>query len=319
MNAEIFAEWLRRQGHRVHRTPSSYWFDQGPRVYQAFPYHWIFFPQPGELDGFLKAQGAVGLRYSTPLEADEGAASYHAVYEGGQYGFENLGKWARKNVRRGLKSCRVEPVTFDCLAAEGFELQLDTLDRQGRRLGLEQKAWQTRCLAAGELPGFEAWGAWVDGTEGAARLAASVITFQMDDCAYMLYQQCRREYLAEHVNNALGFVVTQTLTARQQVRSILYGLHSLDAPASVDEFKFRMGYRAKAVRQRVVFHPLLRPLFTPLTHAALRDLRGLRPASATLAKTEGLVRFYLQGRLPLTRQVQPDALKSAFEEAPENS
>ena len=37
MNSETFAEWLRRQGHRVYRTASSYWYEAGPRVLQAFP------------------------------------------------------------------------------------------------------------------------------------------------------------------------------------------------------------------------------------------------------------------------------------------
>jgi len=40
MNIEIFAEWLRHQGHQIHKTQHSYWYDQGPCVYQAFPYHW---------------------------------------------------------------------------------------------------------------------------------------------------------------------------------------------------------------------------------------------------------------------------------------
>lgn len=315
MNPDIFAEWLRRQGHRVLRTESSYWYDQAPRVYQAFPYHWTFTPQPQELERFLLQHGAIGLRYSTPVEAAEGALSYHAVYEGGEYTLEGLGKWARKNVRRGLRSCRVELISFERLAEEGFELQLDTLARQGRQLQLAREEWQRRCLAAGELPGFEAWGALVDGGPSGARLAASVITFQMGDCAYMLYQQCRREYLGEHVNNALGFVVTQALVARPQVRSILYGLHSLDAPPSVDEFKFRMGYTAKPVRQRVVFHPWLRPLFNPLSHAALLGLRRLRPGSPTLAKAEGMLRFYLQGRLPLERQEAPPPLRGGLPES----
>ena len=44
MNPEIFAEWKRRQGYQVLQTASSYWFNQGPRVFQAFPYHWVIEP-----------------------------------------------------------------------------------------------------------------------------------------------------------------------------------------------------------------------------------------------------------------------------------
>lgn len=303
MNAEIFAEWLRRQGHIVQRTASSYWFDQGPRTFQAFPYHWVLSIPDAELNEFLRQTQSIGLRYSAPLENNLGKISYHAVFEDDTYDFETLGKWARKNVRRGLKNCSVEPIAFERLADEGWALQLDTLDRQGRDLEVSDALWRQRCLAAADLDGFDAWGALVNG-----RLAASVITFQMDDCAYMLYQQCHRDYLSEHVNNALSFVVTRAMVERPHVRSILYGLHSLDAPASVDEFKFRMGYSAKPVRQRVVFHPWLAPLFNPASHAVLRQLCRWRPENPTLAKTEGMLRFYLQGKRPLDQQTWPEAL-----------
>ena len=303
MNADLFAEWLRRQGHRVLRTVSSYWTNQGPHTYQAFPYHWVIMPSDDELLRFMRHHRAVGLRYSAPLEGLVGSPSYHAVYEGPSYGYDSLGKWARKNVRRGLRNCSVEPLAFERLADEGWALQVDTLDRQGRRLEVTREAWSQRCLSAVGLPGFEAWGALVNG-----RLAASVITFQMDDCCYMLYQQSLREYLSEHVNNALSFVVTRTMMNRPDIRSILYGLHSLDAPASVDRFKFRMGYAAKPVRQRVVFHPWLRPLVNGASHTMLGRLLRWRPGNPTLAKAEGMVRFYLEGKRPLQVQNWPEPL-----------
>jgi hypothetical protein len=134
MNAEVFAEWLRLQHHRVVRTASSYWHDQGPRVYQAFPYHWLIEPPEEELRDFLRANRAIGLRYSTSPKAPLGYLSYHAVCAKSSYGIEDLGQWARKNVRRGLKNCTVEPISFGRLADEGWELQCDTLARQGRRL-----------------------------------------------------------------------------------------------------------------------------------------------------------------------------------------
>jgi hypothetical protein len=309
VNTDVFAEWLRRQGHHVERTVSSYWFDQGPRTYQAFPYHWLIEPRHDELVDFLRRTRGIGLRFSTPLTASEGQISYHAVYEDRPYDLECLGKWARKNVRRGLRSCTVEPISWERLAEDGWGLQADTLDRQGRELHLSPEIWQRRCMSASDLPGFEAWGALVEG-----RLAASVITFTLDDYVYMLYQQCHRDYLANHVNNALSYTVSEAIMERSTIRGILYGLHSLDAPPSVDEFKFRMGYSAKAVRQRVVFHPLLRPLFNDMTHRLLRAGLARRPGSSGLAKAEGLVRFYLSGKKPLSQQAWPSPLLDAGQE-----
>ena len=82
MNADTFAEWLRRQGHRVVRTPSSYWYDAGPRVFQAFPYHWLIEPSNREVRNLMLERGIAALRYSTPLTASSGAVSYQVVLRG---------------------------------------------------------------------------------------------------------------------------------------------------------------------------------------------------------------------------------------------
>ena len=303
MTPDIFAEWLRRRGQRVIRTANSYWVESGPRVFQAFPYHWIIEPAEEELLDFFRAQKAIGGRYSTPITTAEGCVSYHASYEAATYDFEDLSKWARKNTKRGLTRCSVEPISFDRLSDEGWELQHDTLNRQGRKLKFTKVDWQKICITARDLPGFEAWGALVG-----KQLAASVITFQMDNCCYMLYQQCHHLFLTDHVNNALSYCVTHTMIQRPSIKSILYGLHSLDAPASVDEFKFRMGYTARPVRQRVVFHPLVAPIANPLAQAGLKAVQKLFPGSAALAKAEGMLRFYLQGRRPLAEQDWPESM-----------
>lgn len=303
MNAEVFAEWLRRQGYRVIRTPSSYWYEVSARVYQAFPYHWVIQPTEDELSQFLRQNRAIGLRYSTSVDKHTGCISYHTVYDQPSYTLDGLDRRSRQNVRSGLKNCRVEPISFERLAKDGWLLEMDTLDRQGRRARSGEAAWRQRCLAATDLPGFEAWGALVD-----SRLAATLLTFQMEDCCEMISQQCHRDYLSARVNNALSFVVTQTMISRTGIRSIFYALHSLDAPASVDEFKFRMGYVAKPVRQRVVFHPWLAPAFNRASHAVVKQLLHWYPDHPTLAKAEGMIRFYLEGKHPLIEQNWPECL-----------
>ena len=303
MNPKIFSEWISRQGYIVYKTESSYWYNQGFKALQAFPYHWQINPDVKELDDLLKHAKALTLRYSTPVTSCEGKISYHAYLEAESYNIDMLGKWARKNVRRGMKNCEVRKISFEQLAKEGYELQINTLSRQGRKLNLMKEEWQTRCLAASDLPGFDAWGALIEG-----KLTASVITFQMNDCGYMLYQQCHCDYLGKHVNNALSFIVTSELLARSEINSILYGLHSLDAPSSVDKFKFRMGYSAQPVRQRVVFNPKVEPFFNNFTHVGLKAAHGILSGNPALAKAEGMLRFYLQGKRPLAEQDWPEAL-----------
>ncbi len=79
MNAETFATWLRRQRYQVYRTPSSYWFNAGPHVLQAFPYHWQITPGRNETDVLMLKHGIIALRYSTPLTSLKGKVSYHVV------------------------------------------------------------------------------------------------------------------------------------------------------------------------------------------------------------------------------------------------
>jgi len=306
MNAEIFTEWVRRQGRHVIRTESSYWYDAGPRVFQAFPFSWLIEPSEQELSKLMMKHGIVSLRYSLPLEAKEGMISYHVVLHA-PYELEMLAHQARNGVRRGLKSFRVENISFQRLAEDGWVLQLDTLERQGRTDSMSQAEWRAICLAAEGLPGFEAWGAL--SSEG--ELAATLLTVLVDDTYNVPYAQCHRKFLREHVNNALFYTVSKELLGRAGVAGIFFSLHSLDAPDSVNEFKFRMGLQAKAVRQRVVFHPLLRPLVSRSSHKLLASLLKRYPGNYLLSKAEGMVRFNLQGRLSLAEQEWPECLAEA--------
>lgn len=304
MKPEVFAEWLHRQRLTVVHTPSSYWVEFGPGVFQAFPYHWTITPSIEEVQTLLSQKRAIGLRYSTPIDASEGMLSYHSVISDKLYGIERLSANSRSKVRRGLKRCRVEQISLDRLAEDGWLLQVDTLTRQGRRDSLNQTGWQRICLAAKGLPGFEAWAAFVD-----KNVAATILTAQVDGVCYLLYPQSHRRYFGEYVNNALCFEITRYMLSRPDVDEIFYGLHSLDAPSSVDEFKFGMGYDVKAVRQRVEFNPLIRPLINRASQAILKFCHKSLPGNSLLAKAEGMFRFYLQGQLPVSQQSIPGPLQ----------
>lgn len=308
MNAETFAEWLRRQGLRVYRTDSTFWCEASIRAYQAFPYHWVIQPDEVEIRALIRRSRALVLRYSTPVE-QPGMISYHIVYTAPEYTLEGLDRRTRQNVRKGLKNCRVEPISMERLADEGWSLEEDTVKRQGRNVTVERAKWVQRYHAAADLPGFEAWGALVGD-----RLAATLLTCQIDDCCEMISQQCHRDFLSARVNNALIYVVTETMVRRPGVREIFYTMQSLDAPPSVDEFKLRMGYTARAVRQRVVFGTRLAPLLVPAASALLSGAARLQPENPSLPKLQGVLHFYMEGKLPLEQQAWPESLKKLPED-----
>lgn len=303
MNADIYIEWMRRQGHQVIRTESSYWYDAGPRVFQAYPYHWTIEPTEKELSKLLIDHNAIALRYSAPIDNPRGMVSYHVVCENKDYDLATLGRQAKQNVRRGLEFASFEQISLARLAEEGWRLRRDSLERQGRVGAESEEYWYRLCMSAEGLPGFEAWAATHDG-----KLAATFLAFQCDDVYTLPLEQSATEFLENRVNNAIFFYVTHQAINRQGVSSVFFCLHSLDAPCSVDQFKFRMGYTAKPVRQRVVFHPLLEPFANPLAHTLVSRLLLRNHGNATLAKLEGMLRFSLQGKLPMDKQEWPDCL-----------
>jgi hypothetical protein len=305
MNADTMAEWMRRQGLRVVCGAGSYWVEVVPHIYQAFPYHWLIRPDDNELKEMHRSLRAAGMRYSAPLDSPEGMVSYHVVHSGKDYSLDHLPQKARYDVRKGLGSFKVEPMSLGRLAAEGWELRHETLIRQ-RRTQAEPRCWWERlCLSADGLPGVECWGA-TDIRTG--KLVSSLFAFTCDNCFSILYQQSRTDSLRLGVNNVLLFIVTQEVLKRREINEIFYGLHSLDAPPSVDAFKFRMGFRAKPVRQRVVFHPWLTPFVLRLGHRAVRRLLRLKPEHPLFAKAEGMLRFSIEGKRPLAEQQWPEAL-----------
>jgi hypothetical protein len=296
-------EWLRRQGHRIVLSPSAYWYDVVPGVYQAFPYHWLIEPSNEELCQVMRETRGYGLRYSAPLRASVGKISYHVVYSGPGYGMEQITRQARQAALKGIEYSEIKPISFTCLAEEGWILRAETLARQGRSKAENHDWWRKLCLSAEGLPGFEAWGAIREG-----KLVAALLAFITNGCCIWLNQQSRTEYLKFGINNALTFVFTQKALARPGIKELFYGFQSLDAPRGVDEFKFRMGYTAKPIRQRILLHPVSKLAVNRVTLAAIEYLSCRFLRSPSLRKAAGMIRFYLEGKRPLAKQIWPECL-----------
>jgi hypothetical protein len=307
MNAETFAEWMRRQGHRVIRTESSYWYEAGPRVLQAFPYHWLITPQEKEIRSLMLKHGIAALRYSTPLDFSGGMVSYHVVLHR-PYKLEMLRSQARNGVKRGLEHFKVEQISFERLATEGWLLQQDTLARQDRLRSMTRHEWERLCRSAQGLAGFEAWAAISNG-----ELAGAVITCRIDSVIHVPYAMSHSRFLGDHVNNVVFFSVSTEMLGRDDVDSIFFTVQSLDAPANVDEFKFRMGLEPMAVRQRVDFHPLLNPFAVPALHTLTGKLLQRDASNPLLAKAEGMLRFHVEGKRRIAEQNWPKCLGAQHE------
>jgi hypothetical protein len=307
MNAETFAEWLRCRGQKVYRTSSSYWYNAGPRILQAFPYHWLIQPDKEEIRSLMINKNIIALRYSSPLETRTGKISYHIV-RNDCYDISLLNRKVRNGIRKGLENFEIKNITFDRLSREGWILQQDTLIRQNRQSVMDKKEWECICNSALDLPGFEVFAAVREN-----RLAAAAIVCRIDDVYCVPYAICHREFLCKHVNNALFYTMSCTLLERENTSGIFYTVESLDAPPNIDEFKLRMGFDPVPVRQNVVWHPGLQPFISPKLHHFTRRLLRRYKANCRIAKMEGMLRFYFEGRKPLHEQEVPGCLRNILE------
>ncbi len=252
LSTECFAGFLAAIGHRVVHWRLGHWYDASRGFFLSLPSHRLLDPQPADLRAVWRGQLCLGVRFPAPLDGP-GKVSYQIVCDTRDYAIERLGANARSKVRRGLRRCNVAPVPFAEIAARGRGADRDTLARQGRAVRLEGDRWERYWRAAAATPGMEGWGAFV-GDE----LAAFLVTVQLEDCVEFLVARSRSDRLDAYPNNALIFHVAEEMLVQRRVRQITFGLESLEPVGPLDQFKFSMGFRAQPLRQRVVFHPLVR-------------------------------------------------------------
>jgi hypothetical protein len=284
---EPFSGFLASTGHRVLRGAGAYWYDASPALFLSLPAPRLLQPSRDELRALLRQQPCAGLRFPAPL-AGPGKLSYQIVCDTRGYDLESLSANARSKVRRGLRRGTVTPVPFATIAADGMAADRDTLARQGRALRLEGPAWQRFWDAAAATAGMEGWAVYTG-----SQMAAFLVSVQFDDSVEFLLARSRSDCLDAYPNNALLFEVAREMLGRRGLRQITFGLESLEPVGPLDQFKFGMGFRAAPLRQRVVFHPLVRAV---LQRRALRGLfcryaeaRGA--AAGFWRKALGLVRF----------------------------
>ena len=294
MDSASYAEFLRAIGHDVVPTASAFWYDASRFFYLSAPPHRVYNPTADELRVVMRQRRCLGVRFAAPLQG-RGKLSYQIVCDTRSYGLEARSANVRSKVRRGLKRCTVSPVPCEVVATAGRRAHADTLARQGRQGVLADKSWERFWAAAAVTPGVEVWGAW----SAADVLAAFLVTVTFDDSVEFLLARSCSDELQAYPNNALLFHVTEEMLVRRRMPEITFGLESLEPVGPLDQFKFSMGFSARPLRQRIVFHPLLRALLrqAPL-RALFRRWSERRGAEAVFwRKAAGVLRFAEEGGL----------------------
>jgi hypothetical protein len=284
--AEPFAHFLASTGHRVLHGAGAYWYDASSAFFLSLPSHRLLRPAADELREVMRNQPCAGLRFPAPLDGP-GKLSYQIVCDTPAYELESLSANARSKVRRGLRRCEVVPVAFATIAAQGQAADRDTLARQGRPVRLHGPAWTNFWESASATPGMEGWAAYVGGD-----MAAFLVSVQFEDCVEFLLARSRSDCFDAYPNNALIFHVAHEMLSTRGLRQVTFGLESLEPVGPLDQFKFGMGFRAAPLRQRIVFHPLVR---------AVLQRRALRALVCQYAATRGEEAVFWRKALGLVR------------------
>jgi hypothetical protein len=286
VNVEKLCELSERWGQRVIRGQSTYWTDRGRGFFLNLPPYGVIDLDEGEKARLLGQPGVWGLKYSTE---PKGKGQPGAIYllSDKSYHLSELGRRGRRSVRKGLRECRVEHISFDELKAKGMPANLDTLSRQKRRdPALSQPGrWASFCDAAAAVEGAGAWAAFYKD-----ELAAYAITFITDDYGNVLQEMSRTDMMKTQANAALWYTINREMLAMPGINHVSAGPTSiLDLPG-IEQFKTQLGYEKRPVHFQVKLRPWMRSLLlNQAAWSALRLAQRVVPDVDLLKRAEGIL------------------------------
>jgi hypothetical protein len=281
-DAEGMARFFERLGHRVIRTPGACWYDFYPRFYVSFPHARLVDPRPAERRQLFRRL-ALGARSFGPPDG-QGRASYDLMCSDPEYDLGRLSANTRSKIRRGLGRCTVERLSPADVRRHGRAIHDETLRRIGVR---DPYPWDLYWGAVEQSDSVEVWGALAG-----AELVAYLVAVRADRSAEIMVARSSTEALRFYPNNALLYTAVHDMLARPDLESVWFGAESLEGAETVDEFKLSMGFVKRPIRQHIVLHPLLRPLFaSAMVTRAVAALAARQPRNELLRKLQRLSEF----------------------------
>ena len=267
------ARFFELRGREIVEAAGSLWYSVPGRMFMSLPHQLTPDPDPAEIGAFLRRTGALGVRYPSLLRPGLPSGLY--VCRNKAYDLSAVRHKLRSNVRRGLENCEIRRATEEELLAQGLQLNVETMARQGRHdneFG-DSRRWQRLVKAMAECPEIMAWGAFAGD-----RLAAYAITCREDGWLHILHRMSRRQDLELRPNHALDFTITRQVALDDSVDAVCFGMMGLVSGEGLHDYKLGMGH--EAIPQSSVFelHPALAPVLTsaPVV-GSLRRVRRLLP------------------------------------------
>ena len=279
------AKFFERRGRRIEEFGGLLWHGMEKRTLIALPYHLDLNLSREDAERLLWKTTSVGLRYGSTGQAGSPGGIY--TIRDKNYGLDNLSRSYCRDVKLGLKKCEVREVGAETLLREGLQLNVDTMQRQGRweaEYG-EPKQFERLVRAIADSDGVFALGSFVG-----ERLGAYAICVREDGWLHHLHQFSLRELLKEHCNHTLCFEMVRTQMAHPEVEAFCDGFAPLVALEGLDTFKKRQGFALEARNTVSVLHPLIdRTVASDTGRAMLERLRVKRPEDQRIGRVVSIV------------------------------
>lgn len=266
---------------------ARFWELRGRRTFQSHGITWGHYKGPFYTS--LPFQISVDLEHEEAREIllrnHVGALSFATERSGGlqsglyfcrpsEYTLQTVSRKQRGHVKEGLETCNMRVLPADELLIKGFELNQQTLERQGRSDKTFQIAseWAKFVRAVGECPGMTVWGAFIGD-----RLATYIIGCRDGDWLHLMYKMSRTADLVHYPSHALDYWIVSEVAKNAGVSFVGNGNVAVIADEGLDRYKRQMGYEILPRNIALHFHPLLAPLRTRTSVSIARRLAARFP------------------------------------------
>ncbi len=279
---ESLARFMERRGLRVFEGAGVLWAQYRGSIFISLPYQLRLDPDRDELGEAMRAARIGAVRYPTLSRGGWADGLYCCSPRG--YSLERVDRKHRAQVKRGLEMCDLRVIGADDLGAQGFELNLQTMARQGRFDAAFGKArrWQALVRAIRDTPGVTVFGAYLGG-----RLSSYVVSCRDGTWLHLLYKMSRTEDLVHRTNYALDYWVLSQASKDPSIEAVSSGFTGLvrgGNAQSLQHYKQNVGYAVVPLQVAVQLHPVLTRLLA--NRVVIRVAAGasrLRPRSRRLA------------------------------------
>ena len=258
----VLARFLELRGRRILRACGALWYSVPGRFLMSLPYQQMLDPDPDEIRGLIREAGAFGARF--PSEKWTGLESGIYVLGRRSYDLSSVHIKHRPRVRHGAKSFEIRPAEKRELIEQGCELNLSTMQRQGRydpEFG-EPRRWEKLVEAAFCCPEVSFPAAFAG-----SRIAAYMVTCREDGWLHILHQMSRHDDLPNFPNHVLTFTITSQALADASLEAVSYGYVPLFSADGLHEYKLRFGYELVPHCSAIQLHPAVD---TVLNHRSAR-------------------------------------------------